>query len=237
MGAKTNGPGGETVVGRPGWEAALVWIGFPVLGALLGVAVRPLAQWILDTDWVPDIGPARVVAELPQPWGTVGTVAAGVVLGVVLALTAEGEVLRVAVGPTGVTLTRDGTSRTIGRGDVTAVFADGKELVLTGRSGEELAREKSDLAAPRLAAAFTEQGYSWRAGGDPHRDEFRRWVPDEPGLPAGANAVLKARSAALEKGDQKDLVELRDELGKLGVVVRDQDKRQYWRQVRGGVSG
>lgn len=34
MGAKTNGPGGESVVGRPGWEAALVWIGFPVLGAL-----------------------------------------------------------------------------------------------------------------------------------------------------------------------------------------------------------
>jgi hypothetical protein len=233
MGAKTNGPGGATVVGRPGWEAALVWIGFPVLGAGLGLAVRPLARWILDTDWVPDIGLARVAADLPQPQGTIGAVVAGVILGVVLALTAEGEVLRVAVGPTGVTLTRDGTSRTIGRGDVTAVFADGKELVLAGRSGEELARERSDLATDRLAAAFTEQGYPWRSGGDPRRDQFRRWVPDEPELPAGANAVLKARSAALEKGEQKDVAELRDELGKLGVVVRDQDKRQYWRRVSG----
>lgn len=234
MGAKTNGPGGETVVGRPGWEAALVWIGFPVLGALLGLGVRPLAEWMLDTDWVPNLGIARVIADLPQPQGTIGTVIAGVVLGVVLALTAEGEVLRVAVGSSGVTLTRDGKSRTIGRGEVTAAFADGKELVLVGRSGEELAREKSDLAAPRLEAAFTEQGYPWRSDGDPHRDEFRRWVPDEPELPAGANAVLKARSAALEKGDQKDVAELRDELGKLGVVVRDQDKRQYWRRVRIG---
>jgi hypothetical protein len=226
-----------SVVGRTRWEALLVWLGFPALGALLGLGLRPLAQWMLDTSWVPDHGLARVVADLPTPWGVVGAVAAGVVLGVVLALTAEGEVLRVAVGPDGVTLTRDGASRVIGRGDVAAVFADGKELVLAGRFGEELARERSDLATDRLAAAFTEQGYPWRLDGDPYRAEFRRWVPDEPELPAGANAVLKARSAALEKGDRKDLAELRDELGKLGVVVRDQDKRQYWRQVRGGVSG
>ncbi|TDD66477.1 hypothetical protein E1262_22215 [Jiangella aurantiaca] len=228
------GPGGEAVVGRSVWEAVLVWAGFPVLGALLGLGVRPLADWILETSWVPDIGPARFVAELPQPQASIATVAAGVVLGVVVALTAQGEVLRVGVGPSAVTLTRDGTTRTIARGDVTAVFADGKELVLTGRSGEELAREKSDLATGRLAAAFTGQGYPWRADGDPHRDEYRRWVPDEPELPAGANAVLKARAGALEKGDQKDLAELREELGKLGVVVRDQDKRQYWRRARIG---
>ncbi|MBB5789232.1 YqeB family protein [Jiangella mangrovi] len=226
-----------SVVGRPRWEAVLVWLGFPALGALLGLGLRPLAQWMLDTSWVPDHGLARVVADLPQPWGVIGAVAVGVVLGVVVALTAEGEVLRVAVDGSGVTLTRDGNNRTFARGDVTAIFTDGKELVLVGRSSEELAREKSDLAADRLAAAFTEQGYPWRADGDPHRDEFRRWVPDEPELPAGANAVLRARSSALEKGDLKDLAELREELAKLGVVVRDQDKRQYWRQVKGAVSG
>lgn len=223
-----------TVVSRPRWEAVLVWLGFPALGALAGLAVRPLADWILGTSWIPDFGPVRFAAELPQPQGTIAAVAAGVVIGVLLALTAEGEVLRVAVGPDGVTLTRDGKSRDIVRGDVTAVFADGKELVLVGRSGEELAREKSDLATPRLAAAFGSHGYPWRAGGDPHRAEFRRWVPDEPELPAGANAVLKARSVALEKGEQRDLAELREELAKLGVVVRDQDKRQYWRRARIG---
>ncbi|PZF79386.1 YqeB family protein [Jiangella anatolica] len=234
MDARTNGPGGETVVGRPAWEAVLVWAGFPVLGALLGLGVGPLADWAIDSSWVPEVGPIRFISELPQPQGTFVTVAAGVVLGVLVALTAEGEVLRVAVGPSGVTLTRDGKTRSIARGDVTTVFADGKELVLIGRTGVELAREKSDLATPRLAAAFTGQGYPWRDGGDPHRDEYRRWVPDEPELPAGANAVLKARSVALEKGDQRDLAELRDELSKLGVVVRDQDKRQYWRHAKMG---
>ncbi|WP_053202227.1 YqeB family protein [Jiangella muralis] len=234
MNATTNGPGGETVVGRPGWEAVLVWVGFPVLGALVGLGVGPLADWAVDTSWIPDFGPIRFIAELPQPGGTIATVAAGTVLGVLLALTAEGEVLRVGVGPSGVTLTRDGKTRTIARADVSAVFTDRKELVLVSRSGLELAREKSDLGADRLAAAFTGQGYPWRPEGDPHRDQYRRWVPDEPELPAGANAVLRARATALEKGEQDDLAELRDELGKLGIVVRDQDKRQYWRRARIG---
>ncbi|WP_116948666.1 YqeB family protein [Jiangella endophytica] len=234
MSGTTNGPGGETVVGRPGWEAVLARVGFPVLGVLVGLGVGPLADWAVDTSWIPGFGPIRFIAELPQPGGTIATVAAGLVLGVLLALTAEGEVLRVGVGSSAVTLTRDGKTRTIARGDVTAVFADGKELVLISRAGLELAREKSDLAPARLAAAFGEQGYPWRPDGDPHRDQYRRWVPDEPELPAGANAVLKARAVALEKGEQTDLAELREELGKLGVVVRDQDKRQYWRRARIG---
>lgn len=234
MTTNANGPGGETVVGRPGWEAVLVWAGFPVLGVLLGLGVGPLADWAVETSWIPSFGPIRFIAELPQPGGTIATVAAGLILAVLLALTAEGEVLRVGVGPSAVTLTRDGTTRTIHCGDIAAVFADGKELVLVSRSGLELAREKSDLATARLAAAFGEHGYPWRPDGDPHRDQYRRWVPDEPELPAGANAVLRARATALEKGDQKDLAELRQELGKLGVVVRDQDKRQYWRRARIG---
>jgi hypothetical protein len=51
-------------------------------------------------------------------------------------------------------------------------------------------------------------------------------------LPA-ANAVLKARSKAFDQGDKgkADLRELRLELGKLNYVVRDRDKKQYWRSV------
>lgn len=229
-----NGPAGDqTVVGRPLWEAVLVWVGFPVAGGLLGLALRPVADWILDVDWVPDFGPARVVAELPQPQGTVIAVAAGVVLGIVLALTAEGEALRVGVDRGRVTLTRDGTTRTVERADVRTVFVDGKSLVLLGRGGEELAREASDLPAGRLEAAFTTHGYPWSAT-DPHRAAYRRWVPETPDLPAGADAVLKARQRALEKGEKEDAAELRDELGRMGVVVRDEEKKQYWRHARIG---
>ena len=51
-------------------------------------------------------------------------------------------------------------------------------------------------------------------------------------LPPGANALLKVRAEALRKGDSGDADELREELSRLGVVVREEKKRQYWRLTR-----
>jgi hypothetical protein len=141
------------------------------------------------------------------------------------------ERLTVTVTDDTVTLVRGGTTRSYGRPDVDAAFVDGKDLVLLARSGLELARERSDLRPERLAAALTRHGYRWRADGDPYREEFRLWVPDTPGLPSAANALLAARARALEKKAQDDVAELRAELLRLGVVVRDEQKRQYWRVV------
>jgi hypothetical protein len=99
--------------------------------------------------------------------------------------------------------------------------------------GEELARKATDLDADRLQAAFVIHGFPWLAGGDPHKDEFRLWAEDMPDLPAGANALLKARARALGKGGdgKEDAAELRAELARLGIVVRDEKKRQYWRRT------
>ncbi|WP_420911227.1 CysS/YqeB C-terminal domain-containing protein [Streptomyces nigrescens] len=51
-----------------------------------------------------------------------------------------------------------------------------------------------------------------------------------PGLPQGANALLKARAQLLDKRSSSgDLRELREKLARMGVVVRDEKRRQYWR--------
>ena len=42
--------------------------------------------------------------------------------------------------------------------------------------------------------------------------------------------LLKARARALDKGDGDEAVQLRADLARLGVVVRDENKRQYWRR-------
>ncbi|MFD0385461.1 hypothetical protein ACFQ2B_33740 [Streptomyces stramineus] len=138
--------------------------------------------------------------------------------------------MAVRVSDERVVLTRKGRDQQFPRDAVGTAFRDGKRLVLLGRDGAELAREECDLNARRMADAFTKHGYAW-ADGDPHRGEFRRWVRDAPGLPEGANAVLKARQRLLEKhGSSGDEVrELRDDLARLGVVVRDEKRRQYWR--------
>nr|WP_258545163.1 hypothetical protein [Micromonospora provocatoris] len=74
-----------------------------------------------------------------------------------------------------------------------------------------------------------------RAG--PHRDAYRRWVEGLPGLPPGADALLRARQRALDGGHDGEARELHGELARLGVVVRDEGKRQYWRLVAGPPPG
>lgn len=224
----------ETVVTRPGWEVALVWLGFPALGAVLGWLVKPVTTWALSLPWAPFEGPMRVVDSIPEPWAVVVPVALGVILGLVVALSAEDEVLRVGVSADKVSLSRAGTTREFERSSIGAAFADGKALVLLSRRTEELARERSDLAAARLERAFVDHGYPWQASGDPHRDAYRRWVDDTPELSGTANALFKARQKALDGNDQSDADDLRAELAKLGLVIRDDERsRQHWRAVPG----
>jgi hypothetical protein len=223
----------KTVVGGPAWESWLWRIGFPVLGLGAGGLVRWGADWVASLPWAPLQGPFEVLASLPEPWTTIVALALGGAAGLYLVYEAEKESLTVTLDRDLVTLTRfDSAPVELPRASVAVGFLDGKQLVLLGRAGEELAREKhSGLDPERLRAAFTAHGYRWHAEGDPYREDYRRWVPGVPDLPAGADAVLKAREQALRKGEHDDAAELRTELGKLGVVVREEQHRQYWRRV------
>jgi hypothetical protein len=225
--------GGATVVAPPPGERALVWVGFPLIGAAAGWLLKSLAEWATSLPWVPFQGPLELVASVPDPQATIGSIALGVAGGLVVAVLAEQDYVRVTVEDDQLTVTRGGSSRRVPRASVAAVFLDGKQLVLLGHATDELAREGGDLPdAERLDAAFRAHGYPWVPGGDPHKGEYRRWVEDLPDLPAGADAVLEARARALDRGDQEDAAQLRLELGKLGIVVRDEGKRQFWRRTR-----
>jgi hypothetical protein len=73
-------------------------------------------------------------------------------------------------------------------------------------------RDREDVRAARLP---------WHDG-DPHIDDYRRWRPEgDDELPAGAAKLLTARSDEAGR--------LRSALGELGVIVREDGRRQYWR--------
>ncbi|GAA1898119.1 YqeB family protein [Asanoa iriomotensis] len=219
----------ETVIDDPG-ARALFWVLFPVLGAGLGWVVQWAAGWVADLPVAPLQGVFRAIDEAPDPQAALVAVGAGLVVGLVVAVLAVADmlVIRFAVGE--VTLTRGGKKQSVSRGDVTGVFFDRNELVLLGRSSTELAREKTDLSKQKVEAAFTGAGYPWLAGGDPHRDEFRIWTRIDDDLPGVAHGLLIDRAAALEKGKADEAAVLREQLLKLGFVVRDEKKKQYWRR-------
>ncbi|NUT46425.1 MAG: hypothetical protein HOV94_03755 [Saccharothrix sp.] len=220
-----------TVVAEPRGQVALVSVGFPVLGAAVVWGLKSISGWVAGLSWAPLQGPFRLVSSIPEPWATVGSVAVGAVLGLVLAGIAAHERLVVEVFNEGVDLLKGGRHRGFDRTLVSGVFLDGKKLVLLGVDTGELARESHDLKPEELADAFQSHGYQW-LDTDPYRDDYRRWADGTPDLPPGANALLKVRAEALRKGDQKDAAELREELSRLGVVVREERKRQYWRLSR-----
>jgi hypothetical protein len=215
-----------TNVPTPWWARVLVWTCLPAVGAaLLFVVIRVAVR-------LPLPGPFNLARELPEPAATIVATALGGLLGLVLAGLVDRESLTLRITTAEVVLTRPGTTVTVPRAEVIVAFPDRDQLVLLGRTGRELAREPCHLSARRLRAAFAANGVAW-ADQDPYLSSYRRWVPDLPDLPATAHALLAARQKAVDSGDDTDKRELRAELGRLGYVVRDDRKRQYWRRAEG----
>lgn len=220
---------GSRVVAEPPAQVALTWILLPLLGAGAGLLMYAIAGWVAKLRWAPWRGLFQLIDRFDGPATAIGLPLLGVAVGLFLALWAAHERLTVTVTTAEVTLHREGADRRFARGQISGIFLDRKQLVLLGPLSEELARDSSDLPADQLRAAFEAYGYPWLPGGDPHRDAYRRWVPGATDLPAGADVLLRARQHALDAGNQSDAAELRAELLRVGVVVRDGKKRQYWR--------
>ncbi|MET7706996.1 hypothetical protein [Micromonospora sp. NPDC005413] len=218
----------RTVVSGGPLELAVMWGGFPLLGAGAGWLLAATTGWLARLPWVPFGDLIEWLDRLPEPQATAGTAAVGALAGLVIAGIGTAERLIVTVEAAQVQLRRSDQNRTVARVDTRVVFLADGHLVLLDGDGAELVRESTDLPAAQLAAAFRTHGWGW-ADDDPHRSAYRLWVPELPGLPGGANALLQARERAVRKDRRDDARELRRELGLLGVVLRDEEKRQYWR--------
>jgi hypothetical protein len=209
-------------------DRLLLLTGAPLAGLALAFFLPRLADWLLGLRWIPFRGPIRVVETFDDGWALFVTLGVGLLLGLGFAVVAIVDSLTVTVSMAEIRLTREQHTRTIPRSDVDAVFLDGKRLVVLDRGSRQLVYERHEARSAEVARVFRAYGYPWRDA-DPYTGQYRRWVPDTPDLPAAVNVLLKARGAALEKKNGRDIAELRDEVQKLGYVVRDEGNRQYWR--------
>lgn len=225
-----------TVIGHSTVDKVVLYGGLPLLGLVLGFFLPRIADWAVEQRWVPLQGPLEIVARWDGWWVVAICIALGVIGGLLLAAMAMEDTLKTTISTTEVEFLKNQRTTRVPRDKVALAFLDGKEIVLQDSRSAELAREKHDQLggdAKKIPVAFRAHGYPWSDSGDPHEHKFRRWVEDDPELSPAANAVLKARSKAFDQGDKgkADLRELRLELAKLGHVVRDRDKKQYWRSV------
>lgn len=219
--------GDTTVVKHPFVYHLLLWIMFPLAGAVVGWLLAQLPSWA-EGKPLPFSGVLEMLDDLSGTVLTLVMIGLGVVAGAFVTLMAYDEVVTLNISDTDVEVKASGQAKSFTREQVDSVFMDGKSLILLARDTSELVRQKTDHKKVTLKAAFEAHRYPWRDD-DPHETEFARWVDGVPGLGEHANAILRARQVALDGDKTSDIVELHDEAAKLGVVIRDVRKRQYWR--------
>lgn len=222
-----------TELAFPRRDLLLILLGFPALGAVLAWVLPGLAhEAVTRLPWLPFEGPLRLVAGLDQLWQRGLFVAVGVAAGLLVAFIAVSESMKLTLTDEVLTVEKDDTTRRFARADISAVFPDGKELVVLDRTSRPLVRGAYQAPPAAVAAAFQRHGYPWSKA-DPHSAAFRRWVPHAPELPAEAHVVLAARKDARRRKAEEEVRDLTETLGRLGYVVRDDDGHQHWRPVTG----
>ncbi|MFB6367624.1 DUF308 domain-containing protein [Paenibacillus elgii] len=219
-----------TVIGFPFIIRALIFVGCTILGIALGYFIPMIAQWASTLPWIPFQGPLKLISSFSGAWvTTVVTSLLGLLAGLWFAEEVIKDTLSVVVSGETIRLEKDGAGQELSFENISMVFLDGKQLVFLGHAGQELAREKYEWASERIVSALMAHGYAWSPDGDPYKGQYHRWVQDTPDLPPAVNALLKAREKALKNKEGREAKELRSEVAKRGVVVRDEEARQYWR--------
>lgn len=232
MSESTSSNNQKTIVGFSATTGIILYGGFGAVGLVLGYFLPRIATWALKLPWIPFEGPFKLINSFNGIWLDIIMAMLGLIVGLIFAMIAVKEMLIVTITDKEVLLDKDGNKQIIGRKKVDTVFLDGKQLVIVGESGYELARGNIDETPKIVSEGFKKHDYPWSSEGDPFKEEYRRWVPDMPDISPSANAVMKARDNALQKRETKEINELQKELTKLGIVVRDEETRQYWRKVQ-----
>jgi hypothetical protein len=212
-------------------ERIVIFLGVPVVGLLIGLAVPYVARWALGLSVGLPLRPVfRVVGAVDRPWEIAVNLALWLVLGLLVVRAAVTESVRLTITDRELRLDRGDWSRTVPRADIEVVFARGRRLTVLDRESRQLVNEPVQARMPVLSDALRGRGYPWRDD-DPYDGLYRRWWTDTPELPEAVNRVLAARELALKRKAADEVRELGDAVQRLGFAVREEGPKQYWRPL------
>jgi hypothetical protein len=136
----------------------------------------------------------------------------------------------VTVSDNGADFTRDDVTTSVARADADAVFLDGKQVVITDRASRVLVRETLSTPAEAVAEALRRHGFPWRDQ-DPYAEFYRPWTVGAVDPSPAAASLLATRQEALQKKAPRETRQLAEALQSVGVVVRDEGRKQSWRPL------
>ena len=222
----------ETVLGLTTGEKVLLSIIPPILGALLGWFIPTIADWATNIPLIPLEAALEWIASLESQWVSVIAAFIGVLAGVFFVFYAFSESLKITITDEEVKLYVNEKENNIHKKEISTIYMEGKDLVFLSTNGSELFRGQPESKKELVSEAFKKHWYPWEDK-DPYENQYQRWVEDHPDYPQHVNALLSARERALKNDESEEAKVLRKDLADYGVVIRDQDKRQYVRIVKG----
>lgn len=209
-------------------DKVILWLGFPLLGLVLGWFLPSIAKWTSTLPWIPFQGPLNLIASYNGAWVGFITMILGFLAGIMVTIFSFHESLEITIYDEKVKLKLRDDETILKKEDISIVFIDGKQLVLLGNDEKELFRYKQELNRNTVGAAFLKHNYLW-SDAAPFNEDYKKWILDCPDLSPSANALLKARKVAIEDGNDEEVFQLAKELWKLRVSVKEKNKSQYYR--------
>ncbi|GED67919.1 hypothetical protein BRE01_16210 [Brevibacillus reuszeri] len=210
-------------------DKVILWLGFPLIGLVLGWFLPGIAKWGSSLPWIPFFeGPLKLIASYHGAWVGIITMILGLIAGVAFTFLSFHESLEVSLYDDNVFLKLRDEETVLQKKDISLVFLEKNQIVFIGNDEKELFRCKQELPKRTVGAAFVKHRYAW-SDSDPFQNDFKIWVVDSPDLSPAANALLKARKIAMESGNDEEAFQLAKELWKLRVSVKEKENRQYYR--------
>lgn len=221
----------ETVLGLSKGEKIFIVLFLVIIFSLFGWFLPVIAEWIVNFPFVPNLKIVEFILSFNHSTVSIISLIIGFIAAILLSFNIIAESLEVTISPQNITLKMKENIDTIDKRDITAIFMEKKELVILGSCSIELYREELDVKKEKAKEAFHYYRYPWHDE-DPYKDHYERWVPDHPDFSEKINALLDARAKALEEDERDDAKQLRKDLAKLGVIIKDEKNAQYVRLAK-----
>lgn len=221
----------ESVLGLNKAEKTLIILVPMVLGGLIGWFIPVIADWLLNLPVVPWEKLIEFIASLNSLWVSIVATIIGIIVGILLTLTIFEESLEVTITYENIQLKLGDKVDTLDKKDISTIYIENKQLIILGKNSNELYREVFETKIDTVRETFRTYQYPWKEK-DPFEKDYQRWVLGHPDFPEKVNALLYAREHSLKEDKKKDAKYLREDLAKLGVVIRDERNSQYVRLVK-----
>jgi len=221
----------ETVLGLSKAEKTLIILVPMILGGLIGWFIPVIADWLLKLPVVPWEGLIEFIASLNNFWVSIVATIIGIIVGILLTIIIFEESLEVTITYENLHLKLGDKIDTIDKKDISAIYLEDKQLIILGKNSNQLYREVLETKIDTVRETFRTYEYPWKEK-DPFEKEYQRWVLGHPDFPEKVNALLYAREHALKEDKKTDAKYLREDLAKLGVVIRDERNSQYVRLIK-----